>query len=126
MKKSSAASFLAVTSVTLAAAGSLGTARPGTPFTPLAAEYSKWKRLTPDFYAVPASLSLLCVAPAPPPSVESRIAFGPHVNTYIRVFANSEAEKRFIWVRPFQRARSSSRKSSRASGRRASPRASDS
>jgi hypothetical protein len=52
------------------------------------AGYTTWRRLTPDGYSIPPQLSSLCTSQAavsPPRSVE---AYGPHANTFVRVFAN--------------------------------------
>jgi hypothetical protein len=55
------------------------------------AEYTTWRRLTPDGYSIPPQLALLCTAPAPAPSPKSVEVFGPHANTFVRVFANPAA-----------------------------------
>lgn len=58
---------------------------------PALAEYKTWRQLTPAGYSIPPQLALLCTAPAPAPSQQSIETFGPHANTYVRVFGNSLA-----------------------------------
>lgn len=55
---------------------------------PALAEYKTWRQLTPEGYSIPPQLALLCTAPAPAPSRQSIETFGPHANTFVRVFGN--------------------------------------
>jgi Cytochrome P460 len=55
---------------------------------PSLADYTTWKRLTPDGYSIPPQLALLCTAPARAPFPKSVEVYGPHANTFVRVFAN--------------------------------------
>jgi hypothetical protein len=52
------------------------------------AEYTTWRRLTPDGYSISPQLAVLCTAPAPAPSPKNVDVIGPHANTFVRVFAN--------------------------------------
>ncbi|HXH37051.1 MAG TPA: cytochrome P460 family protein [Thermoanaerobaculia bacterium] len=60
---------------------------------PSLADYTSWQRLTPDGYSIPPQLALLCTAPAPAPSPKSVEVYGPHANTFVRVFANPIAAR---------------------------------
>jgi hypothetical protein len=60
---------------------------------PSLAEYNTWRRLTPDGYSIPPQLALLCTSPAPAPSPKIVEVFGPHANTFVRVFANPLAAR---------------------------------
>lgn len=55
---------------------------------PSLAEYTAWRKLTPDGYSIPPQLAALCTSPAPAPSPKRVEVFGPHANTFVRVFAN--------------------------------------
>jgi hypothetical protein len=59
------------------------------------AEYATWQRLTPDGYAIPPQLAVLCTSPAPAASPKSVDVYGPHANTFVRVFANPLAAGAF-------------------------------
>ncbi len=59
------------------------------------ADYTTWKRLTPDGYAIPPQLAALCTSPAPAASPKSVEVYGPHANTFVRVFANPLASSAF-------------------------------
>jgi hypothetical protein len=59
------------------------------------AEYTTWQRLTPDGYAIPPQLAVLCTSPAPAASPKSVEVYGPHANTFVRVFANPLAAGAF-------------------------------
>ncbi len=52
------------------------------------ADYTTWRRLTPDGYSVPPQRSALCTSLAPVPPPRSAEAYGPHANMFVRVFAN--------------------------------------
>jgi hypothetical protein len=56
------------------------------------ADYTTWHRLTPDGYSVPPQRSTLCVSIASPTPPKSAEAYGPHANTFVRVFANPLAD----------------------------------
>jgi hypothetical protein len=60
---------------------------------PSLAEYPTWQRLTPEGYSIPPQLAALCTAPAPGPSPQTIAKYGPHANTYVRVFANPLAAR---------------------------------
>jgi len=60
---------------------------------PSLAEYTSWQRLTPDGYSIPPQLALLCTPPAPASSPKSVEVYGPHANTFVRVFANPIAAR---------------------------------
>jgi hypothetical protein len=65
------------------------------------AEYTTWQRLTPDGYAIPPQLAVLCTSPAPAASPKSVEVYGPHANTFVRVFANPLAAGAFDSRRVF-------------------------
>jgi hypothetical protein len=60
---------------------------------PSLAEYTTWRRLTPDGYSIPPQLATLCTSPVAAPSPKSMEVFGPHANTFVRVFANPLAAR---------------------------------
>ncbi len=60
---------------------------------PSLAEYTTWRRLTPDGYSIPPQLAVLCTSPVAAPSPKSVEVFGPHANTFVRVFANPPAAR---------------------------------
>jgi hypothetical protein len=60
---------------------------------PSLAEYPTWQRLTPEGYSIPPQLAALCTAPASGPSPQTIAKYGPHANTYVRVFANPLAAR---------------------------------
>lgn len=55
-------------------------------------DYRSWAVISPPGHAVPQELAALCVAVAPPPSGSSGGAFGPHTNTFVKVFANKNGK----------------------------------